>query len=102
MRAAVMGSPRPIHQHSPMLLRLCIPLLSVSQTEDLSFRQTPTFADCFPGSEKCYNTVEHNGRTMQVRSSWGAVSVHGLCATAVFTRSSAQCTIPLLVLCWAT
>lgn len=34
--------------------------------EDLKFRQNPTFADCFPGSEKCYNTVEYNGRTMQV------------------------------------
>jgi len=36
------------------------------KAEDLKFRQTPTFADCFPGSEKCYNTVEHNGRKMEV------------------------------------
>jgi hypothetical protein len=39
----------------------------VLQPEDLNFRQTPTFADCFPGSEKCYNTVEYKGHTMQVR-----------------------------------
>ncbi len=36
------------------------------QVEDLKFRQNPTFADCFPGSEKRYNAVEHNGYTMQV------------------------------------
>eukprot|EP00878_Enallax_costatus_P011367 GHUV01011870.1.p1 GENE.GHUV01011870.1~~GHUV01011870.1.p1 ORF type:complete len:274 (+),score=21.87 GHUV01011870.1:173-994(+) len=36
------------------------------KVEELKFRQTPTFADCFPGSEKCYNTVEHEGYTMQV------------------------------------
>jgi len=34
--------------------------------EDLKFRQTPTFKDCFPGSEKMYKTVEHNGSTMEV------------------------------------
>lgn len=43
------------------------------QPEDLKFRQNPTFADCFPGSEKCYNTVEFKGETMQVRGWVGEV-----------------------------
>eukprot|EP00879_Flechtneria_rotunda_P014993 GHRR01015667.1.p1 GENE.GHRR01015667.1~~GHRR01015667.1.p1 ORF type:complete len:236 (+),score=49.46 GHRR01015667.1:194-901(+) len=34
--------------------------------DDLKFRQNPTFKDCFPGSVKCYSTIEHNGQTMQV------------------------------------
>lgn len=47
---------------TPLYIDLCR-----VQPEDLKFRQTPTFVDCFPGSEKCYNTVEFNGETMQVR-----------------------------------
>ena len=33
---------------------------------ELSFRQSPTFQDCYPGSEKCYNEVEHNGEVLRV------------------------------------
>ncbi|EIE20848.1 hydroxymethylpyrimidine phosphate synthase [Coccomyxa subellipsoidea C-169] len=33
---------------------------------ELSFRQSPTFQDCFPGSEKCYREVEHDGKTLKV------------------------------------
>jgi hypothetical protein len=36
------------------------------QAEDLKFRQTPTFADCFPGSTKEYTTVEFNGESIKV------------------------------------
>eukprot|EP00879_Flechtneria_rotunda_P017807 GHRR01018666.1.p1 GENE.GHRR01018666.1~~GHRR01018666.1.p1 ORF type:complete len:156 (+),score=19.87 GHRR01018666.1:521-988(+) len=39
---------------------------SCCQIDDLKFRQNPTFKDCFPGSVKCYSTIEHNGQTMQV------------------------------------
>ena len=42
-----------------------LPMLAL-QPEDLKFRQTPTFKDCFPGSQKMYKTVEHNGSTMEV------------------------------------
>lgn len=34
---------------------------------ELSFRQSPTFHDCFPGSEKCYKEIEHNGSTLRVQ-----------------------------------
>eukprot|EP00884_Botryococcus_braunii_P006232 jgi/Botrbrau1/1560/Bobra.0107s0047.1 len=34
--------------------------------ENLHFRQSPTFEDCFPGSEKCYTEVEHNGSRLRV------------------------------------
>lgn len=40
-----------------------------TQAEDLKFKQSPTFADCFPGSTKEYTRVEHNGRTLQVHDS---------------------------------
>lgn len=33
---------------------------------ELSFRQSPTFKDCYPGSEKCYTEIEHNGSTLRV------------------------------------
>lgn len=36
------------------------------QEENLNFRQSPTFEDCFPGSEKCYQELEHNGSTLRV------------------------------------
>jgi hypothetical protein len=36
------------------------------QAEDLKFRQTPTLADCFPGSSKEYKTVDFNGETIKV------------------------------------
>ncbi|CAL8467938.1 g7476 [Coccomyxa elongata] len=36
------------------------------QKGELSFRQSPTFQDCFPGSEKCYREVEHDGKTLRV------------------------------------
>ena len=39
---------------------------AVKQAEDLKFRQTPTFADCFPGSSKEYKTLEFNGEAIQV------------------------------------
>lgn len=42
-------------------------LCSVFWQGELSFRQSPTFQDCFPGSEKCYNEIEHNGKTLRVR-----------------------------------
>ena len=32
----------------------------------MAFRQSPTFEDCFPSSEKLYKTVEHDGSTLQV------------------------------------
>ena len=37
----------------------------VSQGE-LNFRQTPTFEDCFPASEKCYRTVLYDGLVLRV------------------------------------
>ncbi len=42
--------------------------LYASQVESLQFRQSPTFEDCFPSSEKCYKEVEHNGETLRVSS----------------------------------
>ena len=33
---------------------------------ELNFRQTPTFEDCFPASEKCYRTVLHDGLVLRV------------------------------------
>lgn len=33
---------------------------------ELTFRQSPTFKDCFPGSEKCYTEIQHNGSTLRV------------------------------------
>uniref|UniRef100_A0A383VEH7 Uncharacterized protein n=1 Tax=Tetradesmus obliquus TaxID=3088 RepID=A0A383VEH7_TETOB len=36
------------------------------KAEDLKFRQTPTFADCFPGSSKEYKTLDFNGEAIQV------------------------------------
>jgi hypothetical protein len=38
------------------------------QAEHLQFRQSPTFEDCFPSSEKCYKEVEFNGETLRVCS----------------------------------
>ncbi|CAL5219971.1 g1908 [Coccomyxa viridis] len=36
------------------------------QKGELTFRQSPTFKDCFPGSEKCYTEIQHNGSTLRV------------------------------------
>ncbi|KAK9820463.1 hypothetical protein WJX72_010613 [[Myrmecia] bisecta] len=36
------------------------------QEEKLVFRQNPTFADCFPSSEKLYQEVEHEGTVLRV------------------------------------
>ncbi|KAL0054918.1 hypothetical protein WJX82_004384 [Trebouxia sp. C0006] len=36
------------------------------QAEKLDFRQSPTFADCFPSSEKCYKEVDHEGTKLRV------------------------------------
>ncbi|CAD7701482.1 unnamed protein product [Ostreobium quekettii] len=36
------------------------------KAEDLSFRQRPVFEDCFPGSEKCWKEVQHNGEVLRV------------------------------------
>lgn len=36
------------------------------KAEALTFRQSPTFDDCFPASEKCYKEVEHNGAKLQI------------------------------------
>lgn len=36
------------------------------KAEDLNFRQTPTFKDCFPSSEKIYKTVDFQGETLRV------------------------------------
>ncbi|KAL3136805.1 hypothetical protein ABBQ38_005517 [Trebouxia sp. C0009 RCD-2024] len=36
------------------------------QAEKLDFRQNPTFADCFPSSEKCYKEVDHEGTKLKV------------------------------------
>lgn len=33
---------------------------------ELNFRQSPTFKDCFPGSEKMYTEVMHEGTTLRV------------------------------------
>ena len=41
--------------------------VGVAQGE-LHFRQTPTFEDCFPASEKCYTTVLHDGLVLRVRA----------------------------------
>ncbi len=38
------------------------------QAEKLDFRQSPTFADCFPSSEKCYKEVDHEGTKLRVSS----------------------------------
>jgi hypothetical protein len=44
------------------------------QAEDLKFRQTPTFADCFPGSTKEYKTVDFNGESIKVNTEMSLVS----------------------------
>ena len=43
---------------------LCKP--DVHSQGELHFRQSPTFQDCYPGSEKCYTEIEHNGSTLRV------------------------------------
>ena len=45
------------------------------QAEKLDFRQSPTFADCFPSSEKCYKELDHEGTKLRVSSviSWCSV-----------------------------
>ena len=47
----------PDHPH------VCCPCL---QPEKLDFRQNPTFADCYPSSEKQYTEVEHDGEQLRV------------------------------------
>ena len=47
---------RGIHPHT----------LPMSQAEKLNFRQNPTFADCFPSSEKCYKEIDHEGTHLKV------------------------------------
>ena len=36
------------------------------QSSKLNFRQNPTFEDCFPGSEKVFKEVEHDGSILRV------------------------------------
>lgn len=50
--------------HAPILT----PTHTTIQAEDLDFRQSPTFADCFPSSEKVFTTVTHNGHELHVPS----------------------------------
>ena len=56
----------------------CCPYL---QPEKLDFRQNPTFADCYPSSEKQYTEVEHGGSQLRV-------STAGHC---MYDRTAAQC-----------
>ena len=37
-----------------------------TQSSTLNFRQNPTFEDCFPGSEKVYQEVDHEGTVLRV------------------------------------
>lgn len=68
------GSPKPqstiraaANLLTPFLTRMHTPTPTRTlQSEDLVFRQAPTFEDCFPASTKEYKTVEHNGETLQV------------------------------------
>lgn len=69
------------------------------QAEKLNFRQNPTFADCFPSSEKCYKDVDHEETKLRVRetailadgqSSRGACFNHVLLLQVPFRRVHLQ------------
>lgn len=56
----------PLSLLAPAHCALRTPFTQPNQSEDLDFRQSPTFADCFPASEKCYTTIAHSGRDLHV------------------------------------
>lgn len=52
----------------PVRMLPLAPLTTHTQDPDaLTFRQLPTFEDCFPASEKHYREVDHNGTVLRVR-----------------------------------
>lgn len=56
--------------HTPAAPELSPAKLSVNRPQKdpdaLTFRQLPTFEDCFPASEKHYREVDHNGTVLRV------------------------------------
>lgn len=57
---------------------------------ELSFRQSPTFQDCFPGSKKCYTEVEHNGQTLKVSARYQQ-HVASVAAENVISMEACRC-----------
>ena len=55
------------------------------QPEKLDFRQNPTFADCYPSSEKQYTEVEHGGEQLRV-----SAAVLGVACTTEMQPCAAQ------------
>ncbi len=58
------------------VVELLLQISNVMQDEKLDFRQSPTFADCFPSSEKCYKDVDHEGAKLRVSKCRQQQSAH--------------------------